>query len=74
MARKSPKNFEDALARLETVTENLQTPMISLDDALAQYQEGVQLIHFCQQKLSDIEQAILVLDNNELKELHLENK
>ena len=47
MARKqSPKQFEDAMARLEIIVQNLQNPMVSLEDALANYQEGVEMVQF----------------------------
>lgn len=72
MARKSnPKNFEDAVARLETLTQNLQSPLLSLEDALANYQEGVELVRYCQEKLEAAEQMLRVLDENQLKPLEL---
>ena len=73
MAQQSPKNFEDALEKLEIITQNLQEPMISLEDALEKYQQGIELAKFCQEKLTNVEQAISVLDNNQLKEWDLEN-
>ena len=74
MARKSPKNFEEALARLEVITQTMQTQALPLDEALTTYQEGVELVRFCQQKLAAVEHAIQVLDNDELKELALESE
>ncbi|MCG7656116.1 exodeoxyribonuclease VII small subunit [Wielerella bovis] len=74
MARKPPKNFEDALSRLEAITQTMQTSVLPLEEALATYQEGVELVRFCQQRLSAVEQAIQVLDNDKLKELHLESE
>ena len=73
MARKqSPKQFEDAMARLESIVQNLQNPMVSLEDALANYQEGVELVQFCQNKLTAAEQLLQVLDQNQLRSLELE--
>lgn len=73
MARKqSPKQFEDVMARLEIIVQNLQNPMVSLEDALANYQEGVELVQFCQNKLTAAEQLLQVLDQNQLRSLELE--
>ena len=73
MARKqSPKQFEDAMVRLESIVQNLQNPMVSLEDALANYQEGVELVQFCQNKLTAAEQLLQVLDQNQLRSLELE--
>ena len=73
MARQqSPKQFEDAMARLEVIVQNLQNPVVSLEDALANYQEGVELVQFCQNKLTAAEQLLQVLDQNQLRSLELE--
>ena len=73
MARKqSPKQFEDARARWEVIVQNLQNPVVSLEDALANYQEGVELVQFCQNKLTAAEQLLQVLDQNQLRSLELE--
>ena len=73
MARKqSPKQFEDVMTRLEVIVQNLQNPVVSLEDALANYQEGVELVQFCQNKLTAAEQLLQVLDQNQLRSLELE--
>lgn len=73
MSRKSaPKTFEDALARLEQLTQAMQSSNLPLEEALAAYQEGVELVRFCQNKLTEVEQKLQVLDADELKELDLD--
>ena len=67
----SPKNFEEAVARLEAITQAMQGNELSLEDALAAYKEGNELVHFCQLKLADVEQQLQVLDGEGLKELTL---
>ena len=68
----SPKSFEEeAVARLEAITQAMQGNELSLEDALAAYKEGNELVRFCQQKLADVEQQLQVLDRDELKELTL---
>ena len=68
----APKSFEDALKRLETLTQAMQSSEMPLEDALAAYQEGNELVKYCQQKLAEVEQKLQVLDAGELKELNLE--
>ena len=67
-----PKSFEEALARLETLTQSRQSSEMPLEDALAAYQEGNELVRYCQTKLAEVEQKLQVLDADELKELNLE--
>ena len=68
----APKSFEDALKRLETLTQAMQSSEKPLEDALAAYQEGNELVKYCQQKLAEVEQKLQVLDAGELKDLNLE--
>ncbi|WP_312267684.1 exodeoxyribonuclease VII small subunit [Neisseria sp.] len=69
----APKSFEDALKRLETLTQAMQSSEMPLEDALAAYQEGNELVKYCQQKLAEVEQKLQVLDAGELKDLNLEH-
>ena len=70
--KKAPKSFEEALARLETLTQSMQSSEMPLEDALTAYQEGNELVRYCQTKLAEVEQKLQVLDAGELKELNLE--
>lgn len=61
---KSPKeqNFETALAELEKIVSGMESGQLPLEDALAAYKRGTELLKFCQQKLSDAEQQVRVLN------------
>ncbi|UOO83297.1 exodeoxyribonuclease VII small subunit [Uruburuella testudinis] len=72
MKKSAPKSFEEALKRLETLTQAMQSSEMPLEDALAAYQEGNELVKYCQQKLAEVEQKLQVLDAGELKELNLD--
>ena len=67
----SPKSFEEAVARLEAITQAMQGNELSLEDALAAYKEGNEMVRFCQQMLADVEQQLQGLGGDELKELTL---
>ncbi|SSY70562.1 exodeoxyribonuclease VII small subunit [Alysiella crassa] len=65
-------SFETALARLEAITQEMQNQALGLDHALALYLEGSELAQFCQRKLADVEQQLHLFDNQQLKELNLD--
>lgn len=68
----APKSFEEAVQRLETITQAMQSSDMPLEEALAAYQEGNELVQYCQNKLAEVEQKLQVLDAGELKELNLD--
>ena len=72
MKKATPKSFEEALKRLEALTQAMQSSEMPLEEALAAYQEGNELVQYCQNKLAEVEQKLHVLDEGGLKELSLE--
>ncbi|HFC4220239.1 TPA: exodeoxyribonuclease VII small subunit [Neisseria gonorrhoeae] len=72
MKKNTPKSFEEALSRLESLMQSMQGEM-PLEDALAAYQEGNELVRYCQTKLAQVEQKLQVLDADGTKELNLES-
>ncbi len=68
----TPKTFEEAIKRLETLTQAMQNSEMPLEEALAAYQEGNELVKYCQTKLAEVEQKLQVLDADSLKELTLD--
>ena len=71
-AFKDRQSFEEALKRLEALTQAMQSSEMPLEEALAAYQEGNELVQYCQNKLAEVEQKLHVLDEGGLKELSLE--
>ena len=67
-----PENIEEAIKRLETLTQAMQNSEMPLEEALAAYQEGNELVKYCQTKLAEVEQKLQVLDADGLKELTLD--
>ena len=68
-ARKIPKSmkFEDALAELESIVKSLESGEQSLEASLEQFEQGAKLSRHCQQSLSEAEQKVkmLVEENGE---------
>lgn len=65
-----PKNFEDALAELESLVEQMESGTLALDDLLVNYQRGAQLIAYCKDKLQTVEQQVQVLEKGKLNPLN----
>ncbi len=51
-------SFEEALARLEEIVEELESGQMTLEDALRRFQEGVRLRATCTEKLETAEAKI----------------
>ena len=71
---KTPDSFEQAIEQLEAIVLKIENDEIKLDAALEQYQTGMQLVKFCQDKLVEVEQKVKLLDGEtgELKDLNIE--
>ncbi len=54
-------SFEENLARLETLTRQLERGELGLEESLARYQEGVGLIRVCQKSLDRAAEQIKIL-------------
>ena len=59
----TPANFEEAMKRLEEITEIMQQSNVSLEQALKYYEEGRTLMSFCQKKLAQVQQKIKILND-----------
>jgi exodeoxyribonuclease VII small subunit len=54
-------DFEQALAELETVVERLEHGELPLEDALKQFERGIELARSCQSSLKQAEQRVEIL-------------
>lgn len=54
-------DFERSLARLEEVVRKLESPQLSLDDAMKLFEEGVALSSECQKQLEEAEGKVEIL-------------
>lgn len=70
MAKKD-KKFEEALEELEKVVERLESGELSLEDSLAAFEEGVKLVRYCNQKLTEVEKKIELLVKDKEGKLQL---
>ncbi|BBE51058.1 Exodeoxyribonuclease 7 small subunit [Ferriphaselus amnicola] len=69
MTAKSHKgqSFEAALAELEQVVADMESGKLSLEDSLAAYKRGAELLQLCRGKLDSVQQQVSVLEEGALK-------
>jgi exodeoxyribonuclease VII small subunit len=53
--------FEKALARLETIVEEMESGTLSLEDMMKRFEEGQALVKVCSGKLNQVERRIEIL-------------
>ncbi|HXG90068.1 MAG TPA: exodeoxyribonuclease VII small subunit [Vicinamibacterales bacterium] len=62
------KDFEAAIAELDTIVKKLEEGDLALDKSLELYERGVQLSRFCHARLEQAERRIEILnERGELK-------
>ncbi|MDR2214182.1 MAG: exodeoxyribonuclease VII small subunit [Pseudomonadales bacterium] len=59
--KKTPFNFELALAELEALVAGMEDGELSLEDSLKAFEKGVKLTRECQQALAQAEQKVQLL-------------
>lgn len=63
--------FEEALKKLESIVEAMESQDLSLEALLAKYEEGTNLARICQEKLAEAEVKIQELEKNPAGDLNL---
>ena len=66
-SRPFPQSYEAALTELEQLLLRLEAGALPLDQLLAGYQRGAQLLQVCRAQLGAVENQIKVLDEGTLK-------
>lgn len=67
MPKEPAANYEAALEELEQLVAQLDAGQLPLDQLLAKYQRGAELLAFCRARLDSVEDQIKVLESGELK-------
>ena len=67
-------SFEDGLNRLEKIVQTLEAGGISLEEAIALFEEGMQLAKICSQRLDTAELKISQLQTTVEQETEDEDK
>lgn len=61
-------SFEDSLTKLEEIVNKLEKGDVPLDDAIDEFNNAMQLVKICNEKLNNAEESIakIVEDNGDL--------
>ena len=62
-----PPSFEAALAELEALVGRMESGELPLQESLAAYKRGAELLAYCQAALKDAEQQVRVLEKGVLQ-------
>jgi exodeoxyribonuclease VII small subunit len=61
VAAMAKQNFEEAMARLEKITRELEAGELSLEQSLKKFDEGIRLTEFCRKTLDEAEKKVEIL-------------
>ncbi len=60
-------SFEHAIGELETLVERMEGGELSLEESLAAYRRGAELVTHCRKSLSQVQQQVRVLEGELLR-------
>jgi exodeoxyribonuclease VII small subunit len=65
---RQPQSLEATLAELEKIVSSLETGQLPLEQSLAAYKRGAELLKSCQASLQDAQQQVKVLEEGILRD------
>src|SRR3954468_11105974 len=57
-------NFETAMDRLEAIVEQMESGKLPLEELIVRYEEGMNMVKICQERLTAAEQKIEIIARN----------
>ena len=66
-ATKEPASYEQALAELDRLVQQMEGGQLPLDQLLDGYRRGAELLAYCRSRLQAVEDQVKVLDEGALK-------
>ncbi|HYD80630.1 MAG TPA: exodeoxyribonuclease VII small subunit [Paucimonas sp.] len=63
----APASFEEAMAELERLVEQMEAGELPLEASVAAYQRGSELVKYCAAQLDKVENQVKVLEGEMLK-------
>ena len=60
-------SFESALLELEKIVASMEAGQMPLEQSLAAYKRGAELLKFCQAALQDAQQQVKILEDDVLR-------
>ena len=68
-----PQSFEQALAEIEGIVTAMETGQLPLEQSLAAYKRGAELLQYCQAQLREAHQQVKVLEAGTLQNFSGDN-
>jgi exodeoxyribonuclease VII small subunit len=68
-----PASFEQALAELETLVSQMESGQLPLEQSLAAYKRGAELLQYCQKSLAEVEQQVRILNETSSLQPYIQN-
>ena len=69
MTKTKSQSFEAALAELESIVASMEAGQLPLEQSLAAYKRGAELLKYCQSALAEVQQQVRILEADTLKNL-----
>ncbi|MCC6532942.1 MAG: exodeoxyribonuclease VII small subunit [Burkholderiales bacterium] len=69
-----PKSFESALAELEKIVATMEAGQLPLEESIAAYRRGAQLLEYCQGALKEASQQVKILEAGVLKDFSVDGE
>jgi exodeoxyribonuclease VII small subunit len=66
-------SLEEAVGRLESLVEEMESSQLPLETLILRYEEGVRLLQVCQEKLAAAEQKIQIITKQAKGQIALED-
>jgi exodeoxyribonuclease VII small subunit len=66
-APKEPASYEQALAELDQLVQQMEGGQLPLDQLLDGYRRGADLLGFCRSRLQAVEEQVKLLEDGQLK-------
>jgi len=60
----APASYGDAVQQLEQLLAGLESGQLALEDLLAEYQRGTELLRYCRDRLQAVEDQVKVLEQS----------
>lgn len=74
MDNEEQMSFEQAMGRLEQILQQMDHGELPLDDAIRYFQEGLEYIRICQQKLEAAEGKLKILNGDEFEDFTINSE
>jgi exodeoxyribonuclease VII small subunit len=62
-----PPTFEAAMSELEELVQKMESGVLSLEQSVAAYRRGAELVVFCRDSLARVQQQVSILEGDLLK-------